>query len=205
MSAKYLSIDQKWCSVRADSLIWKIQCRFGNFDTQKTDFDMKNGSFNRFFRNSHTESQGSIFRKQTWYFLERAELQLTRTSKKFELNNNRYDHAEKSGNSKFNYLAIELSESFIDRGNGIYDIGEVFKDNNGDGKWTAAEEFEDLNGNSVWDSSLLIDNNLTIDNNTLAVEVASIPDQIRGVGYIKKKNIEIAKRCEDKLMSACNG
>ena len=46
---------------------------------------------------------------------------------------------------------------------------------------------------------------LTIDNYTLAVEIASIPDQIRGFGYIKNKNIEIAKSCEDKLMSAFNG
>lgn len=46
---------------------------------------------------------------------------------------------------------------------------------------------------------------LTIDNYKLAVEIASIPDQIRGFGYIKSKNIEIAKSCEDKLMSAFNG
>ena len=46
---------------------------------------------------------------------------------------------------------------------------------------------------------------LTIDNYSLAVEIASIPDQIRGFGYIKKKNIEIAKNCENKLMSMFNG
>ena len=46
---------------------------------------------------------------------------------------------------------------------------------------------------------------LTIDNYALAVEIASIPDQIRGFGYIKKKNIEIAKSCEVKLMSSFNG
>ena len=46
---------------------------------------------------------------------------------------------------------------------------------------------------------------LTIDNYSLAVEIASTPDQIRGFGYIKEKNIEIAKRCEDKLMTAFNG
>jgi len=46
---------------------------------------------------------------------------------------------------------------------------------------------------------------LTIDNYTLAVEIASIPDQIRGFGYIKNKNIEIAKNCENKLMSVFNG
>jgi len=46
---------------------------------------------------------------------------------------------------------------------------------------------------------------LTIDNYTLAVEIASIPDQIRGFGHIKKKNIEIAKSCEVKLMSSFNG
>ena len=36
-------------------------------------------------------------------------------------------------------------------------------------------------------------------------EIASIPDQIRGFGYIKNRNIEIAKSCEDRLMSAFNG
>ena len=46
---------------------------------------------------------------------------------------------------------------------------------------------------------------LTIDNYSLAVEIASTPDQIRGFGYIKKKNIEIAKNCENKLMSMFNG
>ena len=46
---------------------------------------------------------------------------------------------------------------------------------------------------------------LDAENYSLAVEIASIPDQIRGFGHIKKKNIEIAKSCEDKLMSAFNG
>ena len=56
MSAKNLSIDQNWCRVLGETLIWKIQCRFGYFDTQKTAFDMKNGLFNSFFKNSHAES-----------------------------------------------------------------------------------------------------------------------------------------------------
>ncbi len=40
MSAKNLSIDQNWCRVLLDSLIWKIQCRFGYFDTKKSGFDL---------------------------------------------------------------------------------------------------------------------------------------------------------------------
>ena len=67
-------------------------------------------------------------------------------------NNNLYDAPEKVGDTKFNYLAIAFSEPFTDRGNGKYDIGEVFQDKNGDGKWTAAEEFEDINGNTIWDT-----------------------------------------------------
>ena len=59
--------------------------------------------------------------------------------------------------------------------------------------------------NNYKDRILEICSKLTIDNYTLAVEIASIPDQIRGFGYIKNKNIEIAKSSEDKLMSAFNG
>jgi indolepyruvate ferredoxin oxidoreductase len=59
--------------------------------------------------------------------------------------------------------------------------------------------------NSYKERILEICSKLTIENYALAVEIASTPDQIRGFGYIKEKNIEIAKRCEDKLMSAFNG
>ena len=59
--------------------------------------------------------------------------------------------------------------------------------------------------NNYKDRILEICSKLTIENYALAVEIASTPDQIRGFGYIKEKNIEIAKRCEDKLMSAFNG
>jgi len=59
--------------------------------------------------------------------------------------------------------------------------------------------------NNYKDRILEICTKLTIENYALAVEIASTPDQIRGFGYIKEKNIEIAKRCEDKLMSAFNG
>jgi len=44
--------------------------------------------------------------------------------------------------------------------------------------------------NNYKDRILEICSKLTIDNYTLAVEIASIPDQIRGFGYIKNKNIE---------------
>ena len=59
--------------------------------------------------------------------------------------------------------------------------------------------------NDYKDRMLEICSKLTKDNYKLAVEIASIPDQIRGFGYIKNKNIEIAKSCEDRLMSAFNG
>ena len=59
--------------------------------------------------------------------------------------------------------------------------------------------------NNYKDRILEICSKLTIENYALAVEIASIPDQIRGFGYIKKKNIEIAKNCENKLMSMFNG
>ena len=59
--------------------------------------------------------------------------------------------------------------------------------------------------NNYKDRILEICSKLTIENYALAVEIASTPDQIRGFGYIKEKNIEIAKRCEDKLMTAFNG
>ena len=59
--------------------------------------------------------------------------------------------------------------------------------------------------NDYKDRILEICSKLTKDNYTLAVEIASTPDQIRGFGYIKNKNIEIAKSCEDRLMSAFNG
>ena len=49
-----------------------------------------------------------------------------------------------------------------------------------------------------------ISSNLTSKNYDIAIEIASNYDQIRGFGYIKNKNIEIAKSCEDKLMSAFN-
>ena len=42
-------------------------------------------------------------------------------------------------------------------------------------------------------------------NYDIAIEIASNYDQIRGFGHIKKRNIEIAKSCEDKLLSAFNG
>ena len=47
--------------------------------------------------------------------------------------------------------------------------------------------------------------NLKSENYDIAIEIASNYDQIRGFGHIKKKNIEIAKSCEDKLLSAFNG
>ncbi|MDH3738161.1 MAG: indolepyruvate ferredoxin oxidoreductase family protein, partial [Alphaproteobacteria bacterium] len=39
------------------------------------------------------------------------------------------------------------------------------------------------------------------DNHALAVEIASVPERIRGYGYIKERNLEEAKACEADLMA----
>ena len=64
-----------------------------------------------------------------------------------------------------------------------------------------------ITGSNGFVGSKLVDrlSKLNKNNYDVAVEIASNYDQIRGFGYIKKKNIEIAKSCEDKLMSAFNG
>ena len=41
-------------------------------------------------------------------------------------------------------------------------------------------------------------------NYNIAVDLASTPDQIRGFGYIKEKNIMIAKNCQNKLLASFN-
>ena len=39
------------------------------------------------------------------------------------------------------------------------------------------------------------------DNHSLAVEIASIPETIRGYGYIKMRNLAAAKQCKADLMA----
>ena len=41
---------------------------------------------------------------------------------------------------------------------------------------------------------------LTSDNHALAVQIASIPEQIRGYGYVKQQHLEAAKACETDLL-----
>ena len=41
-------------------------------------------------------------------------------------------------------------------------------------------------------------------NYNIAVDIASTPDQIRGFGYIKEKNIRVAENCRNKLITAFN-
>jgi len=43
---------------------------------------------------------------------------------------------------------------------------------------------------------------LNNDNHALAVQIASIPEQIRGYGYVKEEHVEKAKDCEKDLLSA---
>ena len=47
--------------------------------------------------------------------------------------------------------------------------------------------------------------NLNNDNHTLAVQIASIPEQIRGYGYVKMEHVENAKTCEGELLEAWRG
>jgi len=46
---------------------------------------------------------------------------------------------------------------------------------------------------------------LSNDNHALAVEIASIPEQIRGYGYVKEEHVEKAKANEAELLSAWRG
>ena len=41
---------------------------------------------------------------------------------------------------------------------------------------------------------------LTSSNHTLALELASLPNKIRGFGHIKQRNVETAKACEIELL-----
>ena len=43
------------------------------------------------------------------------------------------------------------------------------------------------------------------DNHPLAVEIASVPETIRGYGYIKERNLAEAKACEADLMATWLG
>jgi indolepyruvate ferredoxin oxidoreductase len=42
---------------------------------------------------------------------------------------------------------------------------------------------------------------LTAQNHTLAVQIASVPEEMRGFGYIKKRNVEAARRKRDELLA----
>jgi indolepyruvate ferredoxin oxidoreductase len=41
---------------------------------------------------------------------------------------------------------------------------------------------------------------LTSSNHALALELASLPNKIRGFGHIKQRNVETAKACETELL-----
>jgi indolepyruvate ferredoxin oxidoreductase len=41
---------------------------------------------------------------------------------------------------------------------------------------------------------------LASSNHTLALELASLPNKIRGFGHIKQRNVETAKACETELL-----
>ena len=45
---------------------------------------------------------------------------------------------------------------------------------------------------------------LNKDNYDIAVDIASAPDQIRGFGYVKEKNIKIAEDCQSNLIATFN-
>ena len=45
---------------------------------------------------------------------------------------------------------------------------------------------------------------LTSKNYNVAVDIASFPDQIRGFGHVKAKNLRVAEECKNNLMNAFN-
>ena len=45
---------------------------------------------------------------------------------------------------------------------------------------------------------------LTVRNYNIAVDIASFPDQIRGFGHVKEKNIRAAEECKNNLINAFN-
>ena len=51
---------------------------------------------------------------------------------------------------------------------------------------------------------LEIGKKLNVNNYNIAVDIASFPDQIRGFGHVKEKNIKIAEECRNNLMNAFN-
>ena len=51
---------------------------------------------------------------------------------------------------------------------------------------------------------LEIGKKLSIDNYSIAVDIASTPDQIRGFGHVKEKNRRIAEECRSNLITSFN-
>ena len=51
---------------------------------------------------------------------------------------------------------------------------------------------------------LEIGEKLTSKNYNIAVDIASFPDQIRGFGHVKAKNLRVAEECKNNLMNAFN-
>ena len=51
---------------------------------------------------------------------------------------------------------------------------------------------------------LEIGKKLTVNNYNIAVDIASFPDQIRGFGHVKEKNIRAAEECKNNLINAFN-
>tara|TARA_B100000953_G_C17974820_1_gene407232 strand:- start:253 stop:1131 length:879 start_codon:yes stop_codon:yes gene_type:complete len=51
---------------------------------------------------------------------------------------------------------------------------------------------------------LEIGKKLTLNNYDNAVDIASLPDQIRGFGHVKEKNLRVAEECKNNLMNAFN-
>ena len=54
------------------------------------------------------------------------------------------------------------------------------------------------------DSILEIAKKLNKNNYNIAVDIASTPDQIRGFGHIKEKNIKVAENCLNNLINTFN-
>jgi len=47
----------------------------------------------------------------------------------------------------------DVPETYIDTGDGVYTVGEIFYDANPNGQWDEGESFVDINGNGQWDDA----------------------------------------------------
>jgi indolepyruvate ferredoxin oxidoreductase len=68
--------------------------------------------------------------------------------------------------------------------------------------WTAERRMERALVDSYFDTIEELAASLDPENHALAVEIASLPERIRGFGYIKEENVAQARQQEKELLDA---